>query len=75
LATLATLPSGDRYELVLLATMLSLGLSTFGCLMLLARRHPRRLHRHVIYCGYGPVFATIALCWAVVARYPGPGTS
>src|SRR5947207_5984594 len=73
-AAVATLPAGGgEYELVLLATVLSLGLSTFGGVMLLARGHPRRPHRHIIYCGYGLVFAIIAVCWAVVARYPGPG--
>src|SRR5439155_8804144 len=73
-ATLATLPSGaGEYELVLLSTMVSLGVTTLGGLMLLARRHPRRPHRQIIYSGYGLVFATIALCWAVVARHPGPG--
>jgi hypothetical protein len=73
-ATLVTLPSGPgEYGLVVMAALLSLGLTAFGVGMLVARRHPRRPHRHIIYCGYGLVFAVVALCWAVEARYPGHG--
>jgi drug/metabolite transporter superfamily protein YnfA len=73
IATLVKLPSGDgEYWLVLMATLIAVGVNAFGLLMLLARRHPRRVHRHIIYCGYGLVFATIALFWALVVRYPGP---
>jgi drug/metabolite transporter superfamily protein YnfA len=73
IATLVKLPSGEGdYWLVLMATLIAVGVNAFGLLMLLARRHPRRVHRHIIYCGYGLVFAIIALFWALVIRYPGP---
>src|SRR5437764_232938 len=73
IATLVKLPSGEGdYWLVLMATLIAVGVNAFGLLMLLAHRHPRRVHRHIIYCGYGLVFATIALLWALVIRYPGP---
>ena len=71
-AALVEVPAApDEYQLAQIAIVLSLGLNAFGLLMLLARRHPRRRHRHIIYCGYGLVFAIVALCWAIVARYPG----
>jgi hypothetical protein len=73
IATLVKLPNAENENwLVLMATLVSVGVNAFGLLMLLARRHPRRVHRHIIYCGYGLVFATIALFWALVFRYPGP---
>jgi drug/metabolite transporter superfamily protein YnfA len=73
IATLVKLPSGEgNYWLVLMATLISVAVNAFGLLMLLARRHPRRVHRHIIYCGFGLVFAVIALLWALVIRYPGP---
>ena len=46
--------------------------NAIGLLMLLARRHPRRRHRHIIYCGYGVVFAAVALVWALAAGHAGP---
>jgi hypothetical protein len=71
-ATLFALPSAQgEYWVVLMASLVSVAVNGFGLSILLARRHPRRPHRHIIYCGYGLVFTTIALCWAVAARYPG----
>jgi hypothetical protein len=73
IATIVKIPSGEGdYWLVLMATLISVAVNAFGTLMLLARRHPRRVHRHIIYCGFGLVFATIALFWALAIRYPGP---
>jgi drug/metabolite transporter superfamily protein YnfA len=73
IATIVKLPSGEcEYWLILMATLISVGVNAFGLLMLLARRHPRRVHRHIIYGGYGLVFAIVALLWALVVRYPGP---
>ena len=72
-AAVVALPSAEDEDwVILMATLLSVAMNAFGLLMLLARRHPRRPHRHIIYCGYGLVFTTIALFWAVAARYPGP---
>lgn len=72
-ATIVKLPSGEgEYWLIQIATVIAIAAYAFGSLMLLARRHPRRVHRHIIYCGFGLVFAVIALLWAVVVRYPGP---
>jgi drug/metabolite transporter superfamily protein YnfA len=74
IATLAKLPTSDQgeYWIIMMATLVSVAVNAFGLLMLLARRHPRRVHRHIIYCGYGLVFAIIALLWALVIQYPGP---
>jgi hypothetical protein len=73
IATIVKMPSGEgEYWLIQIATVIAVAANAFGTLMLLARRHPRRVHRHIIYCGFGLVFAVIALLWAVVVRYPGP---
>jgi predicted membrane channel-forming protein YqfA (hemolysin III family) len=73
IATLVKLPSGEGENwFILMATLIAVAANAFGLLMLLARRHPRRIHRHIIYCGFGLVFAVIGLLWALVVRYPGP---
>jgi hypothetical protein len=51
------------------AEFASLVVNAVGLAMLLARRHPRRPHRHIIYCGYGVVFATVALAWAIAGEH------
>ena len=72
LLALVTLPSGaGDYWVIAMADLAAIGLTGSGVLMLLARRHPRRRHRHIIYCGYGLVFAVIAGCWALVVEHPG----
>jgi hypothetical protein len=53
---------------VLMAAFASAVTNAIGLLMLLARRHARRPHRHIIYCGYGCVFTAVALLWALAGR-------
>jgi hypothetical protein len=47
----------------------SVVVNAIGLLMLLARGHPRRRHRHIIYCGYGVVFTAVALVWALAGEH------
>jgi drug/metabolite transporter superfamily protein YnfA len=60
----------ERTWLASMATLTAVILTGFGLLMLLAHHHPRRVHRHIIYPGYGLVFAVIALCWQLAAQHP-----
>jgi hypothetical protein len=68
---LAGLPDAEgRNWLVFMATLIAVGLNVIGVGMLLARRHPHRVHRHIVYTGYGVVFAIVAVCWQLAVRYP-----
>ena len=73
MAAVVTLPSvEEEYWVTLMAILMSIAVNAIGLLVLLARRHSRRPHRHIIYCGYGLVLATIALVWTVAGHYPRP---